>query len=136
MNEVATVGKPSGPKVYVPELGCEVPTWTEEPQGLKVIMHHVPLNKRGPFRPEQLANYDLNKKYRTDKLGYVLCYGTSAKTGKLCGRKAINMAPRCVLHGGNVHPLDRTVDPEVENDEIKPLTRYQQFLAKQLTTLQ
>ena len=132
MNEVATVGKPSGPKVYVPELGCEVPTWTETPPGPKVLMHHVPLNKRGPFRPEQLANFDLNKQYRTDKLGYVLCYAT-AGSGKICGRKATNMVPRCILHGGKVHPLDRTVDPEPENVETKPLTRYQQFLAKQLT---
>lgn len=132
-NVVQTVGKPDGPLLYVPELGSEVKTFTRPPKdGGSCLMHHVPVNKRGPFRPDQLANYDESKQYRTDTLGYVLCYGKTA-AGTVCKRKAENRFPRCNAHGGRLHPLDRTVKPTPENEEPEQLNRYQQFLAKHIT---
>ena len=127
---VATIGKPDGPKVYVPEFGCEVATFTQEAGGVtEVLKYHVPTNMRGPFRPEQLANYDPDKSYRTDQFGYVLCYATT-QSGVKCGKKAQNRTPKCPTHGGRLHPLDRVIPKE---SDPQPLSRYQQFLTKQIT---
>jgi hypothetical protein len=43
-------GYPDGPKVFVPELGCEEPSGTKPASRL-----HVPLKCRGPLRPESLT---------------------------------------------------------------------------------
>lgn len=132
---VATVGKPNGPKIYVPELGCEVATFTDKPEGnVPALRYHVPFDKRGPFRPEQLANYDEEREYRTDYHGYVLCYART-QLGEACKRQAENRFPRCNVHGGRLHPMDRLVKQkkEPEGAQPKPLSRYQQFLAKQIT---
>lgn len=131
------VGKPDGPPKHIPELGCAVNTFTTEPGGrFPALMHHVPLDKRGWFRPTDLANYDMAKEYRTDALGYVMCYATTA-SGKRCKRKAVNRCPRCNFHGGRVHPLDKVVVEEPEDEEVdaepEPMSRYQQFLAGQIT---
>ena len=135
-NEVATVEKPNGPMVFIPELGCEVGTFTDHvgKRGSQCLMHHVPVKMRGAFRPEQLANYDAGKEYRTDAYGFVLCYATTT-TGSLCRHQAENRYPRCIVHGGGLHPYDKLVKTspkarEKENAERKPLTRYQQFLEK------
>ena len=134
LREVQTVGKPDGPLLYIPELGCEVKTFTRPPKsGVPCLMHHVPTNKRGLFRPEQLANYDENRDYRVDDLGYVLCY-SKTQAGLPCKRKAQNRFPRCNVHGGLLHPLDRTVKAEDASEPTQPKNpRYQQFLAKEIT---
>ena len=132
---VATIGVPDGPARYVPELGCEVGTFTQEPStGKACLKYHVPLHMRGPFRAPDLANYDPSKTYRTNNLGYLLCYGSTA-AGELCKRRAVNRYPRCDHHGGSLHPLDHVVsdqDPMANLDPEK-MTRYQQYLAKMLT---
>jgi hypothetical protein len=131
---VMYVGTPDGPTKFVPELGCEVGTFTQEPGGkFPALRYHVPPTCRGPFRPKDLANYDETKNYRTDQYGLMLCY---AKTlaGERCKRKAVNRYPRCNFHGGRVHPLDKMLDDiDDENGEAVKLSRYQQFLAKQIT---
>jgi len=132
---VKFVGYPDGPKVYVPELGVEVGRFTQEPGGkYPALKYHVPIKMRGPFRAEQLANYDENKEYRTDKLGFVLCYAKVA-SGDTCKRRAVNRHPKCNFHGGRCHPLDKLVDEKAEMAEEDPsaMSRYQQFLAGQLT---
>lgn len=134
-SEVAFVGTPDGPSLYVPELGWEVGTFLVAPGGkYPALKHHVPINCRGPFRPKDLANYDAEKTYRTDKLGWMLCY-SRIKSGERCNRKAVNRYPRCNFHGGRVHPLDKIVEEpkQPENGEPLKLSRYQQFLAKQIT---
>lgn len=135
MSNLATVGVPDGPAKFVPELGCEVGTFTKEPStGGTVIMHHVPPSMRGPFRAKQLANYDPDKQYRTDALGYVLCYGTTT-AGTRCKRKAQNFTPNCPAHGGRLHPLDQIPRDEdtIAGNAPESMTRYQQFLAKYIT---
>lgn len=133
-NTIQTYGKPTGPLVFVPEFGSEVKTFTRYPSDGRVcLMHHVPFNKRGPFRPEQLANFDENRKYRTDVFGYVLCYAKN-QFGEPCKTKAQNRFPRCGVHGGRLHPLDRTVRKGFgEGSQTEDLSRYQMFLAKMIT---
>lgn len=123
---VELMGQATGPQRFVPELGCKVNTFTQSPP--KVIKWHVPLDCRGDFRPNQLANFDSSKGYRVDSLGYLLCYGHT-KAGERCNKRAKHRFPRCSMHGGELHPLDR-----VRKDE-KPTatTRYKQFLDGDLT---
>lgn len=134
---VQFVGTPDGPKVFVPELGWEVGTFTQEPGGkYPALKHHVPVNCRGPFRPEQLANYDPEREYRTDRFGFVMCYGKLRDGESPCNRRAVNRSNRCNFHGGRVHPLDKLVDPEADIAAENPgesLSRYQQYLAGQIT---
>jgi hypothetical protein len=132
---VKFVGYPDGPKVFVAELGTEVSTFTVPPGGkFPALKHHVPLNKRGPFRPEDLANFDPKREYRTNAVGFLLCYAKT-KADEKCKRKAINRFPRCNFHGGSLHPLDHIVQelPDSETEDEATLSRYQQFLAKQIT---
>jgi len=135
-NVVRFVGIADGPKVFVAELGTKVRTFTEEPGGkFPALRHHVPPVCRGPFRPEQLANYDSKKQYRTDATGYVLCYEKLKDGQTKCRRKAVNRHPKCNFHGGRVHPLDKLVRDDVEMAEPDPesMTRYQLYLAKQIS---
>ena len=133
---VKFVGKPTGPMRFIPELGCETATFVEPPGGKKpALNYHVPLNMRGDYRPDDLANYDPQKAYRTDVLGKVLCYAYS-KTGDRCNKRAVNRFPRCDVHGGRLHPLDKIVSDTQEganSQEQQSLSRYRQFLAGQLT---
>lgn len=137
MSEVAvkTVGTPNGPEKFIPEFGCSVPTFVEPPGGKnKALTYHVPFIMRGDFRPTDLANYDSKKTYRTDELGRVLCYAVT-KSENPCRRRAVNRYPRCDIHGGRLHPLDKVVDTESgSNDqETQALSRYKQYLAGQIT---
>lgn len=135
---VKFVGMPDGPKVFVPEIGRELGTFTQEPGGNKpALRYHVPLKCRGVFRPEDLANYDEKKQYRTDTTGYLMCYEhVTDESGerRYCKRKAVNRFPRCNAHGGRLHPLDKLQDTkvDVEDDDSESMSRYQQFLAKQI----
>lgn len=133
--EVMLVGHPDGPVEFVNELGMEVPTFTQAPKK-KCLMWHVPLNVRGQFRPDQLANFDVDTEYRTDALGWLLCYAKSKTTEKRCKNRAVNRYPRCALHGGQVHPLDKIAEPPktaMSSDEFESMTRYQQFQAGAIT---
>lgn len=134
--EVRYVGTPDGPKVFIPEFGLDVSTFTQEPGGSSpAIKHHVPLNLRGPFRPDQLANYDEDKEYRTDPFGYALCLAKVKQDDaeRLCKRRAVNRFPRCVAHGGRLHPLDKLLEETGEPETEVEMSRYQMFLAKQIT---
>ncbi len=134
--EVRYVGVPDGPKRFVPEFGLEVDTFTQEPgDGKASLRWHVPLNMRGPFRPEQLANYDPETKYRTNLSGWVVCKKkvVDDKGERYCRRKAMHRTPRCEMHGGRLHPLDKLLVETGEEETEKPMSRYQLFLAKQLT---
>jgi len=123
----------------VPEIGRELGTFTQEPGGNKpALRYHVPLKCRGPFRPEDLANYDDSKEYRTDSTGYLLCYekvsDAQTQAQRYCKRKAVNRYPRCNAHGGRLHPLDKLINTEVqvEDEDTESMSRYQQFLARQI----
>ena len=125
---VELLGKPDGPAKFVPELGCEVETF-KQPAEKPCLTWHVPLEMRGDFRPTDLANYSPEKPYRTNSFGKVLCYAKTKTGGEYCERKAVNRYPRCVLHGGSLHPLDK-VATDKDRAENESLTRYQQFKAK------
>lgn len=130
---VKFVGYPDGPKTFIKELGEEVPTFIEEPGGnFPALNWHVPLVKRGPYRATDLANYSPENDYRLDAEGYVLCYGIT-KAGSRCSKKALNRYPRCDQHGGRLHPLDKLEKQIADDAQAQSLSRYQQFLAKQIT---
>jgi hypothetical protein len=130
---VKFVGFPDGPKVFVKELDMEVPTFTKEPGGkFPALNYHVPLNKRGPYRLDQLP---YKADFTTDTLGYVLCQGYT-NAGEKCSKRAQNRSLRCDVHGGRIHPLDKLVkdDQEATNRrEGEALSRYRQFQAGQIT---
>jgi len=132
---VRFVGYPDGEKVFVAEFGTEVGTFTQAPGGRHpALKHHVPLSLRGPFRAEQLANYDPTREYRTDPYGFVLCLAKTKQDDKLCIRKAVNRYPRCVVHGGRLHPMDLLVKETGEPETEATMSRYQLYLAGQITT--
>lgn len=136
MPEVRFVGIPDGPKRFVPELGIEVATFTQEPGGKSPALGwHVPLNMRGPFKPNMLANFDSEYDYRVDQFGWALCCRKIKKDGVevACKRKAMNRYPRCAAHGGRLHPLDKLLTETGEPETEENMSRYQQFLAKQIT---
>lgn len=137
---VQFVGSPDGPKIFVPELGLDVGTFEAEPGGnWPALYYHVPLNSRGPYRPDQLANYDSTHQYRTDAFGFVLCDkvlpdGDNAAT-RLCRKRSANRYPKCNMHGGRLHPLDKIITDtgQDEPEATEQLSRYQMYLAKQIT---
>lgn len=133
---VKFVGVPTGVARFVPELGCEVKTFTEKTGGKRESLKwHVPLQMRGDYRPQDLANFDPQKNYRTDPLGKVLCYAFT-QSNERCSKRAVNRYPRCDIHGGRLHPLDKLVrdDEKAEsNAQAESLSRYRQFMAGQLT---
>jgi hypothetical protein len=128
---IELVGTADGPLRFVPELGCKTPTFTVPAGGKSPALdYHVPLEKRGDFRPTDLANYKPENEYRTDAFGRVLCYGLT-KAGNKCIKRAQNRYPRCEFHGGRLHPLDKVVK---DNEDPTPsLSRYRQFQAGQIT---
>ena len=133
---VKFVGYPDGAKTFIKSLGQEVGTFIQPPGGrYPALNYHVPLNKRGPYRPQDLADYDSETSYRTDALGYVLCTGFT-KAGEVCSKRAENRSARCRLHGGRIHPLDKLVEDNekaANNKEGESLSRYRLFQAGQLT---
>ena len=124
---VELLGKPDGPEVFVPEMGLEVGTFTQTHEK-PCLTWHVPLEMRGDFRPTDLANYKPERSYRTNAFGKVLCYAKT-QADEYCQNKAVNRFPRCIKHGGSLHPLDKVVTEE-NSAEKDSMTRYQQFKAK------
>lgn len=118
------VGKPDGPDQFIPEMGIEVPTFTDpcehmrlpKDSGMSWLMHHVPMAYRGYYRLEQLdgdyraANSDELSRVRTSEEGFLLCDATTNQ-GTGCRRRAVNYSGHCQAHGGKLHPLDKVVDP-------------------------
>lgn len=133
---VKYVGLPTGPMKFIPEFGCEVPTFVEKPGGKsEALMYHVPPMMRGDYRPQELANYNPDREYRVDFNGKVLC-NKQTQAKKDCTKRAANRSPACELHGGRLHPLDKIVrdkEEEANSNAAQGLTRYRLFLAGQLT---
>lgn len=114
------VGEPDGPMKFIPEFGFEVGTFTDprkdlykkRDSGTSSLMHHVPRDKRGVYRPEQVADYDPEEyDYEVDDKGYCICTAMT-KTGTPCRRRANNMSWLCVGHGGKLHPYDKVVNTQ------------------------
>lgn len=123
-----------GPTVFVPGLGCSVPTFTTKHEGrFKPLAYHVPPVMRGQYRPHELANYEETQQYRTDDLGYALCSGkTQAEVD--CLLKATNRSGYCDKHGGELHSDDKFIKTDQSNiGETQALSRYKQYLAGIIT---
>lgn len=116
-----TIGLPDGPPAWHAEFGCTVGTFVtrhanlDDPlyQTKPCLMFHVPHHFRGPYRPDELGNFDPDVDYRVDHTGMMLCEAVirrkqSPNDGKECRRKAANRQPRCESHGARLHPLDKT----------------------------
>ncbi len=116
-------GRPDGPVKYVDVLDMEVPTYLDERRDMwghavqAVLMHHVPLRFRGFYKvragvtvgphgePVNDANYCMCK----SKNLAVLSGGYKAKqSGKQCGNRAMNYSGYCGMHGGALHPYDKS----------------------------
>lgn len=133
MTSVELVGRPTGPNKFIKAFGFDVPTFIEEAE--KALNYHVPLDKRGDFRPTDLAHYNAQKSYRTDNYGRMLCYGQT-KADEPCKRRARNFSPWCESHGGALHPLDKPVkdtETALNSEQIQSLSRYRQFQAGYIT---
>lgn len=112
------VGEPDGPEEFVPYLGRSVGTFLDPCDHLRLpkdsgttwLMHHVPRDQRGYYRPHDLpeaylaANPGLGE--RVDQYGYVMC-GSNTNAGHPCQRRAANLSGHCIAHGGKLHPLDK-----------------------------
>ncbi|QXO13750.1 hypothetical protein SEA_DUMPTRUCK_98 [Gordonia phage DumpTruck] len=115
------IGKPDGPPKFIDEFGFEVGTFTNPRTDLYrsnartelgTLMHHVPQNKRGYYKPEQCADYDPEEfEYIVDQKGYALCT-RKTKANKPCASRAIHMSWVCTAHGGALHPLDKAISED------------------------
>ncbi|WPH58042.1 hypothetical protein SEA_LUCKYLEO_94 [Gordonia phage LuckyLeo] len=120
-DNVNLIGKPDGPMKFIDEFGFEVGTFTNPRADLYrekartefgTLMHHVPQEKRGYYKPEQCADYDPDEfEYIVDQKGYALCT-RKTRAGKACASRAIHMSWVCTAHGGALHPLDKAVSEE------------------------
>jgi len=90
-------------------------------------MFHVPRHLRGPYRPDELANFDPDADYRVDHTGMALCQSStrpkqSAQEPRECRRKASNRQPYCDSHGARLHPLDKA-DANLRYKDPATMTR-------------
>lgn len=122
----SVMSDPDGPEIEVPYLGT-VKTFLSENRdadrgphvskfsakvlpNLPRLMHHVPLDKRGPYK-EPPEGFLMGE--RTGAGRYALCNGITSKLnqsgepGRLCKAKAINYSGYCSRHGGMLNPADR-----------------------------
>lgn len=134
----STFSAPSGPVKEFPYIG-EQGTFTQRRDDLLPsngknmphLMHHVPLNKRGPYK--LLVGENLLGE-RIHQSGYAMCNGIVGATNnrgersqanptgepRPCKAKAINRSGYCSRHGGMLHPLDRKrIDWDAAPREIK-----------------
>lgn len=134
----STYGEPTGPTVELPYLG-EQKTFIQRrddllpanSRKLPHLMHHVPLNKRGPYK---LLSGEEQLNERIHQSGYAMCNGIVSPTNirgeknpdnptgepRPCKAKAINYSGFCSRHGGMLHPLDRKrIDWDQAPREIK-----------------
>lgn len=130
-----TIGMPDGPDEWHPEFGCRVGTFVTRHaeldavhlQSVPCLMFHVPKHFRGPFRPEELANFDPDYEYRIDHTGFVMCEALtrgkpSRHEPRECMRKASNRQFLCQAHGGRLHPLDKT-DANINHKDPAAMSR-------------
>lgn len=131
-----TIGMPDGPPEWHPEFGCRVGTFVTRHmelddvrwQNVPCLMFHVPRHFRGPYRPDELANFDPDIEYRIDPLsGMALCQSLthsrhSAHGPRECRKKAANRQDFCEAHGGRLHPLDKT-DANINHKDPATMTR-------------
>lgn len=111
------MGDPDGPMRFIKSLGMEVPTYIDPRDDLrsqykaagahKSVDYHIPPNRRGPYKPNQLADYDPSAHYPiiTDT-GNVRCGGLRSD-GQICQKSAMNRTGFCSNHGGALHPADK-----------------------------
>lgn len=127
-----TIGMPDGPPEYRPEFGCKVGTFTvrhAEMESIrhrktKVLMFHVPRHLRGPYRPEELHNFDPDHDYTTDSTGYRICEARLNREDRACLRKAVHRQDFCSGHGAKLHPLDIT-DSNLQHKDPAKMSKLQ-----------
>ena len=110
------MGEPDGPMRFVKSLGMEVPTFISPRDDLRTqyrnakahknVDYHIPISKRGPYRPEHLADYDPEFQYPLTPSGVVRC-GALMVRGTICQKSARNYTGFCSNHGGALHPADK-----------------------------
>lgn len=115
------MGEPDGPMRFIKSLGMEVPTYVDPREDLKSqyrsaaahvhIDYHVPVSKRGPYIPSQLADYDPNTGYPLTSTQKVRCGGLKPD-GQICQKSAMNRTGFCTNHGGALHPADKLFSSE------------------------
>lgn len=117
-------GEPDGPEIEVPYIGMTGTFLSERKdlleqrsqKNLTTLMHHVPLNMRGPYK---LNSFPGILGEREGAAGYAMCTSEVNPLNRrvlkdlpegetrLCRAKAINRSGKCSRHGGMLHPLDR-----------------------------
>ena len=111
------MGEPDGPMRFIKSLGEEVPTYIDPRNDLKTkyktagahksVDYHIPPRLRGPYKPEQLADYDPDKHYPIlSKTNFVRCGGVRSD-GQICQKTAMHRTGFCSNHGGALHPADK-----------------------------
>ena len=149
------VGEPDGPLTFIPELGMEVGTFIDpredlrqaKDSGMSWLMHHVPRNRRGYYKPESYPeefkrdNKEFIQSMRVDHYSMAMC---TARTiaGNDCMRRAVNRSGKCQAHGGKLHPLDKVSDArrasmgnelvaalETRPENVARMTRWQKLIS-------
>ena len=115
------MGEPDGPMRFIKSLGMEVPTYIDPRNDLKTeyrnagahksVDYHIPPNMRGPYKPQDLADFDEGNHYPTNDQGNVRCSGLKAG-GLICQKVARNRTGFCSNHGGALHPADKLFTAE------------------------
>lgn len=124
-------GRPDGPIKYIEALGMEVPTYLDPRKDMwggtnvqGVLMYHVPLKFRGPYKI--LATQEIGPHgERKDGMNFCLCMAVNKGVhkningkGGHCMKRATNYSGLCGLHGGALHPLDKS-DPKEDTREAQ-----------------
>ena len=130
------MGEPDGPMRFVKSLGMEVPTFISPRDDLRTqyrnakahknVDYHIPISKRGVYRPESLADYDPDFDYSVTDTGMVRCGGIMQR-GKICQKSARNHTGFCSNHGGALHPADKLFISErgIMPSDVTRMTRMQ-----------
>lgn len=130
------MGEPDGPMRFIKSLGFEVPTFISPRDDLRTqyrnakahknVDYHIPISKRGVYRPESLADYDPDFDYSVTDTGMVRCGGIMQR-GKICQKSARNHTGFCSNHGGALHPADKLFISErgIMPSDVTRMTRMQ-----------
>ena len=115
------MGEPDGPMRFIKSLGMEVPTYIDPRNDLKTgyrtaeahksVDYHIPPKMRGPYKPQDLADFDETNHYPTNENGNVRCSGLKP-SGLICQKTARNRTGFCSNHGGALHPADKLFTAE------------------------
>lgn len=115
------MGEPDGPMRFIKSLGMEVPTYIDPRNDLKTgyrnagahksVDYHIPPKMRGPYKPQDLADFDESNHYPTNEQGNVRCSGLKPG-GLICQKVARNRTGFCSNHGGALHPADKLFTAE------------------------